>query len=144
MCLLAWLQSIYCPQIIIRPICSDCMYVAYRSHSDRRVVVYGGWMACDLTSPPSSHHPSVLYFSPPCPSQTDVMVLERLLQKKQPAVFAHLQTCGIQLNVVCISWFLCIFINSLPMESTLRVWDLLMVVCGPFALHILVFLLICP
>jgi hypothetical protein len=64
----------------------------------------------------------------------DIMVMQRLMDKKVPAVSAHLRKHRIELEVVCISWFLCLFLNSLPIESTLRVWDVLMTVCVCFAI----------
>jgi hypothetical protein len=55
----------------------------------------------------------------------DVMVLQRLLDKKLPAISAHLKKHHIELEIVSISWFLCIFLNSMPIETVLRVWDVL-------------------
>lgn len=57
----------------------------------------------------------------------DVMVFQRLLDKKLPAISAHLKKHSIELEIVCISWFLCLFLNSMPIETVLRVWDALFV-----------------
>ena len=48
------------------------------------------------------------------------MVVELL-----PEVSAHLMELDIPLNMVVVNWFLCLFVNSLPLEITLRVWDLM-------------------
>lgn len=56
--------------------------------------------------------------------QADVQVLLRLLTLRLPRIANHLR------NVECMSlegiasgWLLCLFIKTLPIETTLRVWD---------------------
>ena len=42
-----------------------------------------------------------------------------------PHLAAHLETCGLPLSIVTTSWFMCLYVNTLPAETLLRVWDLL-------------------
>lgn len=46
-----------------------------------------------------------------------------LIQTRLPKVAAHFERCGMPLEPLTINWFLCLFINTLPLEATLRVWD---------------------
>ena len=57
---------------------------------------------------------------------SDLMVLDALLLQRCPRVAAHLKNYGIELEAVCLSWFSCAFLLSLPIESAFRVWDSLM------------------
>lgn len=41
-----------------------------------------------------------------------------------PRLAAHLEGLGAHVAGVSSQWFLCLFVNSLPLESALRVWDL--------------------
>ena len=42
-----------------------------------------------------------------------------------PTLTAYLeQQLGVDVSSVSTNWFLCIFVNSLPLESCLRVWDI--------------------
>lgn len=73
----------------------------------------------EIVLPPDYYTPSMSGI------HVDIMVLQRLLDRKLPAVSAHLKANHIELEIVAISWFLCLFLNSLPIETTLRVWDAL-------------------
>ena len=42
---------------------------------------------------------------------------------------AHLEGQGVNVSSVSTNWFLCIFVNSLPLESCLRVWDIFFFHC---------------
>ncbi|KAI9327546.1 rab-GTPase-TBC domain-containing protein [Obelidium mucronatum] len=55
----------------------------------------------------------------------DNQVFEQLVQKYMPMVTEHFKKYDIQLSVVCLPWFLTLFINSLPLTFSLRILDCL-------------------
>ncbi|KFK36819.1 hypothetical protein AALP_AA4G175400 [Arabis alpina] len=59
-------------------------------------------------------------------SQVDQRVLEELVRERFPKLVHHLDYLGVQVACVTAPWFLSIFINMLPWESVLRVWDVLL------------------
>ena len=54
---------------------------------------------------------------------TDQLVLARLVEMHLPNVHAALQKSALQLSLVTVPWFLCLFINTFHTEVLLRVWD---------------------
>ncbi|KAL8533063.1 hypothetical protein ACS0TY_009352 [Phlomoides rotata] len=59
-------------------------------------------------------------------SQVDQLVLDELVREKFPKLVNHLDYLGVQVAWVTSPWFLTIFMNMLPWESVLRVWDVLL------------------
>nr|XP_009769892.1 PREDICTED: TBC1 domain family member 8B-like isoform X2 [Nicotiana sylvestris] len=59
-------------------------------------------------------------------SQVDQIVLEVLVREKFPKLVNHLDYLGVQVAWVTGPWFLSIFMNMLPWESVLRVWDVIL------------------
>ncbi|CAA0830049.1 Ypt/Rab-GAP domain of gyp1p superfamily protein [Striga hermonthica] len=59
-------------------------------------------------------------------SQVDQLVLEELVRERFPKLVNHLDYLGVQVAWVTGPWFLTIFMNMLPWESVLRVWDVLL------------------
>ncbi|GAQ82371.1 GTPase activating protein [Klebsormidium nitens] len=59
-------------------------------------------------------------------AQVDQLVLEELLRLRFPTVVSHLDTLGVAVHWVSAPWFLSVFVNVLPWESVLRVWDVLL------------------
>ncbi|RWR85868.1 Rab-GTPase-TBC domain-containing protein [Cinnamomum micranthum f. kanehirae] len=59
-------------------------------------------------------------------SQVDQLVFEELVRQKFPKLVNHLDYLGVQVAWVTGPWFLSIFMNMLPWESVLRVWDVLL------------------
>lgn len=59
---------------------------------------------------------------PPTPGllQVDVLVFGHLLQGRFPTLWSHLQALDVDAASVTMHWFLCCFLNSLPLDSTLR------------------------
>ncbi|CAK9105154.1 Putative GTPase-activating protein AN11010, partial [Durusdinium trenchii] len=53
----------------------------------------------------------------------DQKVFESLVKHRLPKVFTHLDALNFPLEFVTYQWFLCLFVNSLPLETTLRIWD---------------------
>ncbi|KAK9126859.1 hypothetical protein Scep_015705 [Stephania cephalantha] len=59
-------------------------------------------------------------------SQVDQLVFEELIRERFPKLVNHLDYLGVQVGWVTGPWFLSIFVNMLPWESVLRVWDVLL------------------
>lgn len=59
-------------------------------------------------------------------SQVDQLVFEELVRERFPKLVSHLDYLGVQVAWVTGPWFLSIFMNMLPWESVLRVWDVLL------------------
>ncbi|KAK1321775.1 hypothetical protein QJS10_CPA03g01347 [Acorus calamus] len=59
-------------------------------------------------------------------SQVDQLVFEELVHQRFPKLVNHLDYLGVQVAWVTGPWFLSIFVNMLPWESVLRVWDVLL------------------
>ena len=53
----------------------------------------------------------------------DQHVFESLVQQRLPKIHAHLTELELPLASVTYQWFLCLFVNALPLETTLHVWD---------------------
>ncbi|KAI9183839.1 GTPase activating protein (GAP) [Blastocladiella emersonii ATCC 22665] len=56
-------------------------------------------------------------------AQIDSHVFESFIEKFLPPIAAHIKKYDIQLSVACLSWFLSIFINTLPLYHAFRVLD---------------------
>ncbi|XP_048231330.1 TBC1 domain family member 8B [Ricinus communis] len=59
-------------------------------------------------------------------SQVDQLAFEELVRERFPKLVNHLDYLGVQVAWVTGPWFLSIFMNMLPWESVLRVWDVLL------------------
>lgn len=59
----------------------------------------------------------------PCALQVDQLVFRHLVDTGFPRLAAHLDALGAHVAGVATQWFLCLFVNSLPLETCLRVWD---------------------
>lgn len=59
-------------------------------------------------------------------AQVDQLCFEELVKINFPRLVAHLDMLGVQVTWVSGSWFLSVFVNVLPWESVLRVWDVLL------------------
>ncbi|KAG9396308.1 GTPase activating protein [Carpediemonas membranifera] len=55
----------------------------------------------------------------------DVAVLGQLCEIHLPKLARHFKKHEVEWSLVCMEWFMCLFVKSLPTESSLRVWDLL-------------------
>ena len=53
-------------------------------------------------------------------------VLKDLVQDKLPKVHQLLEACGVDLSLFTFNWFLTIFVDNIPTETFLRVWDALL------------------
>ncbi|KAG0452401.1 hypothetical protein HPP92_025065 [Vanilla planifolia] len=59
-------------------------------------------------------------------SQVDQLVFDNIVREKFPKLANHLDYLGVQVAWVTGPWFLSIFLNMLPWESVLRIWDVLL------------------
>ncbi|XP_046855751.1 TBC1 domain family member 2B-like isoform X3 [Xenia sp. Carnegie-2017] len=59
-------------------------------------------------------------------SQVDQRVLKDLLVEKTPKISEHLDKLKIDTSLVTFNWFLTAFVDSVPIEIVLRVWDALL------------------
>ncbi|XP_069694446.1 TBC1 domain family member 2B-like isoform X4 [Periplaneta americana] len=56
-------------------------------------------------------------------AQIDQRVLKDLIAEKMPRLSSHLLLYSVDISLVTFNWFLCIYIDSLPVDLFLRVWD---------------------
>lgn len=59
-------------------------------------------------------------------SQVDQLVFEDLMRERFPKLVNHLDYLGVQVAWISGPWFLSIFVNMIPWESVLRVWDVIL------------------
>ncbi|XP_065447946.1 growth hormone-regulated TBC protein 1 isoform X3 [Chrysemys picta bellii] len=66
------------------------------------------------------------YYSPAMMGlKTDQEVLGELVRKKVPAVAELMDRHGVMWTLIVSRWFICLFIDILPVETVLRIWDCL-------------------
>lgn len=56
-------------------------------------------------------------------SRADQRVFSDLVQQKLPALYHHMQRLGVDFEPFTLKWFLCLFLNTLPFEPVMRIWD---------------------
>ncbi|XP_038142634.1 TBC1 domain family member 2A isoform X1 [Cyprinodon tularosa] len=56
-------------------------------------------------------------------SQADQRVLKDFMAEKLPRLAAHFETHGVDVSLVTFNWFLVVFVESLPSDILLPVWD---------------------
>ncbi|KAF7228728.1 TBC1 domain family member 2A isoform X2 [Nothobranchius furzeri] len=56
-------------------------------------------------------------------SQADQRVLKDFLAEKLPRLAAHFETYGIDVSLVTFNWFMVVFVESLPSDLLLPLWD---------------------
>lgn len=67
--------------------------------------------------------PSDFYSTSLLGAHIDLSVLKILLKERSKRLARHFEKHDVDISVVCMSWFLCLFVNTLPVETCLRVWD---------------------
>lgn len=50
-------------------------------------------------------------------------VLKDLIQEKLPRVASHLEQYSVDLSLFTFNWFLTVFVDNIPIETFLRIWD---------------------
>jgi hypothetical protein len=58
-----------------------------------------------------------------CGSRADQRVFADLVEQKLPDLYHHMQHLDVQLEPLTLKWFLCLFLNTLPYEPVMRIWD---------------------
>lgn len=56
-------------------------------------------------------------------SRADQRVFSDLVQQKLPTLFQHMERLGVDFEPFTLKWFLCLFLNTLPFEPVMRIWD---------------------
>ncbi|EPY86940.1 hypothetical protein CB1_000287042 [Camelus ferus] len=75
---------------------------------------------------PGLSPPRADYYSPSMLGlKTDQEVLGELVRTRLPAVAALMDRHGVPWTLVVSRWFLCLFVDVLPVETVLRIWDCL-------------------
>ncbi len=59
----------------------------------------------------------------------DQLVFKAMVDTEFTTLASHLEAHGVSVTSVSTQWFLCIFVNSLPLETCLRVWDVFFFEC---------------
>ncbi len=54
----------------------------------------------------------------------DQRVFVSLVEQRLPRIYIHLTNLGLPLGPIAYQWILCLFVNALPLETTLRIWDI--------------------
>jgi len=70
--------------------------------------------------PPDYYSPNMIG------GRVDQAVFQACLLQRLPAVYRHLQDLDCALDPIVLPWFLCCFINALPLYTVVRVWDSLL------------------
>lgn len=64
----------------------------------------------------------------------DRFVFKELVQQQYPILAQHLEDLSVDVSSLCPQWFLSCFVNALPTETCLRVWDVLFLESSPSVL----------
>jgi hypothetical protein len=54
----------------------------------------------------------------------DLKVFQDLMRKIMPKLCQHLDKFNFDLDLLLTKWLICLFVNHLPLETELAVWDL--------------------
>ena len=56
-------------------------------------------------------------------AQVDQAVFKELVVEKLPVLSAHLEKHGVDPALFSLNWFLCLFVDTLPVNTYLHIWD---------------------
>ena len=56
----------------------------------------------------------------------ELRLLSDLLGRSHGSLLSHLQRVGISVEMACSKWMMCVFVTVLPLNSALRIWDLML------------------
>jgi hypothetical protein len=79
------------------------------------------WLLCVITE---CLLPRDNYSSSMTGTYLDQQVFEEVVRERLPAIDEKLTSCGLQLSLCSIVWFMCLYVNTLRIEPALRVWDI--------------------
>ena len=75
-------------------------------------------------------------------AQVDQFVLKDLIKQKAPDIHQHFENNEVEITSLTLNWFMAIFIDSVPFDTLLRIWDCFLLegskVLFRFALAILI------
>lgn len=57
--------------------------------------------------------------------QRDIHVISTLVKQREPIVNEKINELGLPWAVIVSKWLICLYAEVLPVETTLRVWDLI-------------------
>eukprot|EP00002_Diphylleia_rotans_P033925 TRINITY_DN7259_c0_g2_i1.p1 TRINITY_DN7259_c0_g2~~TRINITY_DN7259_c0_g2_i1.p1 ORF type:complete len:686 (+),score=98.02 TRINITY_DN7259_c0_g2_i1:50-2107(+) len=57
-------------------------------------------------------------------AQIENRVLNEMLRQKLAKPYDHLDDLGVPLPCITLEWIMCLLVNTLPFETTMKVWDL--------------------
>ncbi|RMX42088.1 hypothetical protein pdam_00001221 [Pocillopora damicornis] len=57
--------------------------------------------------------------------QIEQETLREVVRLKLPALFEHIEKLGVSYTIFSTKWFICLYIDVLPIETVLRIWDCL-------------------
>ena len=75
------------------------------------------------TSSPASSSRMYYYQADLAGVHVDQAVFASLLADKLPRIAAHFDKLELSIGPFTVNWFLCLFVNTLPLETALHVWD---------------------
>lgn len=52
------------------------------------------------------------------------LVMKEILLKKYPNLSNQLEHFELSIDIIATKWFICLFMNAMPTETTIRLWDL--------------------
>ena len=56
-------------------------------------------------------------------AQIDQAVFKELVAEKLPVLSEHFNTHGVDPSLFSLNWFLCLFVDTLPVNTYLHIWD---------------------
>ena len=56
-------------------------------------------------------------------AQVDQEVLKELISEKLPKLSLHLESHGVDAGLFALNWFLCVFVDNIPVRTFLHIWD---------------------
>ncbi len=69
-------------------------------------------------------------------------VLKDVIQDKLPRLHSHLETNNVDLSLFTFNWFLTVFVDNIPVNTYLRIWDTFLYE-GNKVILVVVFLVMC-
>ncbi|KAJ7382029.1 Growth hormone-regulated TBC protein 1 [Desmophyllum pertusum] len=57
--------------------------------------------------------------------QVEQEALREVVRAKMPDLFEHIEKLGVSYTIFSTKWFICLYIDVLPVETVLRIWDCL-------------------
>ena len=57
----------------------------------------------------------------------DLKVFKAIMRERLPKLCQHLDSFNFDLDLLLTKWLICLFVNHLPLDAELAVWDLFMI-----------------